>query len=102
MEVKMAHKRFFLLAVILFSTALVSAETKIYDHPGKVSKLLILADEGKETISRDIYGHFSEHLGRCIYDGFWVGPDSSIPLGIKKRCVSRKIYLHLRCLFRAG
>ncbi len=23
-------------------------------------------------ISRHIYGHFSEHLGRCIYDGFWV------------------------------
>lgn len=24
------------------------------------------------VISRHIYGHFSEHLGRCIYDGFWV------------------------------
>jgi alpha-N-arabinofuranosidase len=23
-------------------------------------------------ISRHIYGHFAEHLGRCIYDGFWV------------------------------
>ncbi|MCR5724264.1 MAG: alpha-N-arabinofuranosidase [Treponema sp.] len=33
----------------------------------------------KSTISRDIYGHFSEHLGRCIYGGFWVGKDSSIP-----------------------
>jgi hypothetical protein len=73
----------------LFSTALVSAETKIYDHLGKVSKLLILADEGKETISRDIYGHFSEHLGRCVYDGFWVGPDSPIPNihGIRKDVV---------------
>ena len=28
-------------------------------------------------ISRDIYGHFSEHLGRCIYGGFWVGKDST-------------------------
>ena len=26
----------------------------------------------KTVISRHIYGHFSEHLGRCIYDGFWV------------------------------
>ncbi len=26
----------------------------------------------KQTISRHIYGHFSEHLGRCIYDGLWV------------------------------
>ncbi len=33
----------------------------------------------KSTISRDIYGHFSEHLGRCIYGGFWVGKDSPIP-----------------------
>lgn len=30
-------------------------------------------------ISRHIYGHFAEHLGRCIYDGLWVGPDSPIP-----------------------
>ena len=31
------------------------------------------------TISRHIYGHFAEHLGRCIYGGFWVGEDSEIP-----------------------
>lgn len=33
----------------------------------------------KETISRHIYGHFAEHLGRCVYEGIWVGEDSSIP-----------------------
>ncbi len=33
----------------------------------------------KETISKHIYGHFAEHLGRCIYGGIWVGEDSSIP-----------------------
>ena len=31
------------------------------------------------TISRNIYGHFSEHLGRCIYGGLFVGEDSPIP-----------------------
>ncbi len=31
------------------------------------------------TISRHIYGHFAEHLGRCIYGGFFVGEDSDIP-----------------------
>ena len=31
------------------------------------------------TISRHLYGHFAEHLGRCIYGGFWVGEDSPIP-----------------------
>lgn len=30
-------------------------------------------------ISPEIYGQFSEHLGRCIYDGIYVGEDSSIP-----------------------
>ncbi|MGW9114287.1 alpha-N-arabinofuranosidase [Microbacterium sp. NPDC055683] len=31
------------------------------------------------TISRHLYGHFAEHLGRCIYGGFWVGEGSDIP-----------------------
>ena len=31
------------------------------------------------TIAPDIYGHFAEHLGRCIYEGLWVGEDSPIP-----------------------
>ncbi|HPJ20965.1 MAG TPA: alpha-L-arabinofuranosidase C-terminal domain-containing protein [Clostridia bacterium] len=30
-------------------------------------------------ISKYIYGHFAEHLGRCIYDGMWVGRESEIP-----------------------
>jgi len=30
-------------------------------------------------ISRHLYGHFAEHLGRCIYGGFWVGPESKVP-----------------------
>ncbi|HVI99497.1 MAG TPA: alpha-L-arabinofuranosidase C-terminal domain-containing protein [Sphingomonas sp.] len=30
-------------------------------------------------ISRYIYGQFSEHLGRSIYGGIWVGKDSKIP-----------------------
>ena len=24
-------------------------------------------------------GHFSEHVGRCVCDGFWMGEDSPIP-----------------------
>jgi len=33
----------------------------------------------RATISPNIYGHFAEHLGRCIYEGIWVGPESMIP-----------------------
>ena len=32
-----------------------------------------------EIIPAEIYGQFSEHLGRCIYGGLWVGEDSDIP-----------------------
>lgn len=31
------------------------------------------------TIDRRIYGQFAEHLGRCIYEGVWVGEGSDIP-----------------------
>lgn len=34
-------------------------------------------DAGKDKISKHIYGHFSEHLGACIYDGFYVGEKGS-------------------------
>ena len=30
-------------------------------------------------ISPTIYGHFAEHVGRCVYEGIWVGPQSRIP-----------------------
>jgi len=44
-----------------------------------MSKLIINTDLGKQKISRHIYGHFAEHLGRCVYEGVWVGEDSLIP-----------------------
>ncbi len=37
------------------------------------------ANPDAPVISRHIYGHFAEHLGRCIYDGFYVGEGSTIP-----------------------
>ncbi|MBN1402643.1 MAG: alpha-N-arabinofuranosidase [Anaerolineae bacterium] len=41
--------------------------------------LKIRTDRPGATIDPNIYGHFAEHLGRCIYGGFWVGPESDIP-----------------------
>ncbi len=38
-----------------------------------------LPDEPIGTISPNIYGHFTEHLGGCIYDGIWVGEKSKVP-----------------------
>ena len=42
-------------------------------------RLTVHENEKKATISPEIYGHFSEHLGRCIYEGIFVGEDSDIP-----------------------
>lgn len=39
----------------------------------------ILHTKSGTTISKYIYGHFAEHLGRCIYEGLYVGEDSPIP-----------------------
>ncbi|WP_159522573.1 alpha-N-arabinofuranosidase [Sunxiuqinia indica] len=41
--------------------------------------LSLHTDQAKTQISKDIYGHFAEHLGRCIYGGIYVGEDSEIP-----------------------
>ncbi|QGQ99955.1 alpha-N-arabinofuranosidase [Paenibacillus psychroresistens] len=41
--------------------------------------MVIQTDQRKAKINKNIYGHFAEHLGRCIYEGIWVGKDSPIP-----------------------
>ncbi|NLM40468.1 MAG: alpha-N-arabinofuranosidase [Firmicutes bacterium] len=44
-----------------------------------MAKAVLNGDRILGTIHRNIYGHFSEHLGYCIYGGIYVGPDSDIP-----------------------
>jgi alpha-L-arabinofuranosidase len=43
------------------------------------ARLTIRADKPGAKIDRNVYGSFSEHLGRGIYDGIWVGEGSPIP-----------------------
>lgn len=43
------------------------------------SEIMIQTKKAEHTISKHIYGHFSEHLGTLIYGGIWVGEDSEIP-----------------------
>jgi alpha-N-arabinofuranosidase len=64
-------KKTFLLCTISILGMCISGQAQ--------NKLVVNADQGKEIISKHIYGHFSEHLGHCIYGGYWVGEDSSIP-----------------------
>lgn len=42
-------------------------------------KLTVHPAEPGPVIDKHIFGHFAEHLGRCVYDGLWVGEESSVP-----------------------
>jgi alpha-N-arabinofuranosidase len=59
---------FLLLAVVL--SVPVSAQ--------KIEVSIDLSKPGAK-IDRNIFGQFAEHLGHGIYDGIWVGPDSTVP-----------------------
>ncbi|EWS80076.1 alpha-N-arabinofuranosidase [Brachybacterium phenoliresistens] len=56
--------------------SLSTARTGTTTGPARVTVDL---DQGGDIINRHVYGHFAEHLGRCIYGGFFVGEDSEIP-----------------------
>jgi alpha-L-arabinofuranosidase len=55
--------------LLLFFTGLLHAQSK--------TTITVHSQEGQHTISRHIYGHFAEHLGRCIYGGFFVGENNT-------------------------
>ena len=63
-------------------------------------RITISREQSAGTISRYIYGHFSEHLGHCIYGGIFVGKDSSIPNteGIRSDVVEAMKAIHLPVL----
>lgn len=44
-----------------------------------MAKLYVNPKVKKGHINPELQGHFSEHLGRCIYEGLYVGEQSDIP-----------------------
>ena len=42
-------------------------------------RIIVSPNRKGPVIHPEIYGHFSEHLGRCIYGGLYVGENSDIP-----------------------
>jgi alpha-N-arabinofuranosidase len=61
-----------------FLTILGAFGAAIAAEPDSIPLRLQTAAAGPK-IDRHIFGQFAEHLGRGIYEGIWVGPDSSIP-----------------------
>ncbi len=43
------------------------------------ASLTLNVESDQPIISKHIYGHFSEHLGRCVYDGYWVSEEMDVP-----------------------
>ncbi len=62
---------------ILF--ALMAMLIAVQAQAQSVTEGRIRANTPGPVISRHIYGQFAEHLGRGVYEGIWVGPDSPIP-----------------------
>ncbi|MBQ1849537.1 MAG: alpha-N-arabinofuranosidase [Lachnospiraceae bacterium] len=44
-----------------------------------MAKLFVNPEVKKGHVNPELQGHFSEHLGRCIYEGIYVGENSDIP-----------------------
>ncbi len=71
---KIPYRSIALACGLTASFSLAAAQT-----PAASASLTIRADQPGPVINKNIYGHFAEHLGRCVYEGIWVGEDSSIP-----------------------
>ena len=66
------HYRYFFICTLLIMATSFSALAQ--------NTATLQAGSPKQTISKHIYGHFAEHLGRSIYDGFYVGEkNTTIP-----------------------
>ncbi len=46
---------------------------------GSQNALVLKVKDAKTKINKEDYGHFAEHLGRCIYGGIFVQESSNIP-----------------------
>src|SRR6266436_6453993 len=70
-----------LLTASLFSLTVLQPENYVRAQNAAAfeAALVLHADQPKGRINRNLYGQFAEHLGRVIYDGLWVGEDSSVP-----------------------
>ncbi len=64
------------LAGIAAALSLLSSPALAQQPPASIT---VQADRSGPKIERDIFGQFAEHLGTGIYEGVWVGRNSSIP-----------------------
>ncbi len=61
----------------LFALLAIGASTPVAN--AQKVELSIDVSKAGTKIDRNIFGQFAEHLGHGVYEGIWVGPDSTIP-----------------------
>jgi alpha-L-arabinofuranosidase len=61
------NKTYFFILALVGSFTILEAQT---------ARVSLQANNPTVTIDKHIYGHFAEHLGRCVYDGFYVGENN--------------------------
>jgi alpha-L-arabinofuranosidase len=78
-----------LIVMIIVATVSVAGAQKV--------ELSLDVSKTGAKIDRNIFGQFAEHLGHGVYDGIWVGPDSTIPntRGIRNDVVAALKAIHV-------
>src|SRR4029079_12807041 len=81
----------------LLAAGLLAAAPHIAARAADQIAVSVDASKPGAKIDRNLFGQFAEHLGRGIYEGIWVGPDSPIPntRGIRNDVVAALKALHV-------
>jgi alpha-N-arabinofuranosidase len=84
-----------LIPLILLIAALLSCHRQS-NHPAPAARIIIDAQDVTGEIDPDIYSHFIENLGMCIYGGVWED-DPKVPVihgGIREDVVDLMKVIH--------
>jgi alpha-N-arabinofuranosidase len=74
-----AQRRLLVVQPVLVSIALLAVTLAAPSAAAQTVELSVDASKTGATINRNLFGQFAEHLGHGIYEGIWVGPNSTIP-----------------------
>src|ERR1043166_311138 len=79
-------------AVVALAVMMASLAPAATAQPNRTGPIALTVDATRPgaKIDRNLFGQFAEHLGKGVYEGVWVGPDSPIPntRGIRKDVVA--------------
>ena len=75
----LAQRVSLVLRSLLVGLALTSVASTAPARAAEKVELSVDVSKAGAKIDRNIFGQFAEHLGHGVYDGIWVGQDSTIP-----------------------